>query len=62
MGEGEIKLVTDKKTYRPGETAEVLALLPTDKAHLLVTTELRGVMSVQRIDAVGRTAFIRVPI
>ncbi|HEX6623677.1 MAG TPA: alpha-2-macroglobulin family protein, partial [Pyrinomonadaceae bacterium] len=62
MGEGEIKLVTDKKSYRPGETAEVLALLPTDKAHLLVTTELRGLMSVQRIDAVGRTAFIRVPI
>ncbi len=61
-GEGTIKLVTDKKTYQPGETATVLAILPTDKAHLLVTTELRGVLSVQRVDTVGRTASIKVPI
>ncbi|MGH9900397.1 MAG: MG2 domain-containing protein, partial [Pyrinomonadaceae bacterium] len=34
QGEESIKLVADKKSYRPGETAHVLALLPTDKAHL----------------------------
>ncbi|HEV2765229.1 MAG TPA: alpha-2-macroglobulin family protein, partial [Pyrinomonadaceae bacterium] len=61
-GEETIKLVPDKKSYRPGETAHVLALLPTEGAHLLVTTELRNVMSVQRVDSVGRMATIRVPI
>ncbi|HYE65723.1 MAG TPA: MG2 domain-containing protein, partial [Pyrinomonadaceae bacterium] len=61
-GEGTIKLVPDKKSYRPGETAHVLALLPTDQAHLLVTTELIGVMSVRRIDAPGRAVVIDVPI
>ena len=30
----------DKKSYQPGETAHVLAILPTDNAHLLVSTEL----------------------
>jgi uncharacterized protein YfaS (alpha-2-macroglobulin family) len=61
-GEGVIKLVTDKKSYRPGETARVLALLPTDKAHLLVTTELGGVLGVRRVDAPGRAVIIDVPI
>ena len=32
-----IKLVPDKKSYRAGETAHVLAILPTDNAHLLVS-------------------------
>ena len=44
-----IKLVPDKKSYQPGETAHVLAILPTDKAHLLVSTELSTVMSVQHV-------------
>jgi uncharacterized protein YfaS (alpha-2-macroglobulin family) len=61
-GEEAIKLVPDKKTYKAGETAKVLALLPTDKAHLLVTTELRNVLSVRRIDATGRAIVIDVPI
>src|SRR6185436_1778973 len=30
----------DQKSYKPGQTAHVLAMLPTDQAHLLVTTEL----------------------
>ena len=60
--EGVIKLVPDKKSYRPGETAKVLALLPTDKAHLLVTTELATVLDVRRVDAPGRAVIIDVPI
>jgi multidrug transporter EmrE-like cation transporter len=31
--ENAIKLVPDKKSYKPGETAHVLAMLPKDKAH-----------------------------
>ena len=57
-----IKLVPDKKSYQPGETAHVLAMLPTDKAHLLVTTELMGVMTVRQIDAAARAVMIDVPI
>jgi uncharacterized protein YfaS (alpha-2-macroglobulin family) len=61
-GEGEIKLVPDKKSYRPGETAHVLALLPKEKAHLLVTTELSGVLGVRQVDVPGRSTIIDVPV
>jgi uncharacterized protein YfaS (alpha-2-macroglobulin family) len=61
-GEGEIKLVADKKTYRPGETAKILAILPKEKAHLLVTTELDSVMDVRQMDVEGRMATIMLPI
>lgn len=57
-----IKLVPDKKSYKPGETAHVLAMLPKDKAHLLVTTELSEVLTVRQIDAPGRSIVIDVPI
>jgi uncharacterized protein YfaS (alpha-2-macroglobulin family) len=61
-GEGEIKLVTDKKSYRPGETAKILAILPKEKAHLLVTTELDGILDVRQMDVEGRMATIALPI
>ena len=57
-----IKLVPDKKSYKPGETAHVLAILPTDNAHLLVSTELTTVMSVQHISSAGRSIVLDVPI
>jgi uncharacterized protein YfaS (alpha-2-macroglobulin family) len=60
--EKSIKLVPDKKSYRPGQTAHVLAMLPTDQAHLLVTTELSEVLTVRQIDATGRSIVIDVPI
>ncbi len=59
---GSIKLVPDKKSYKPGETAHVLAMLPTDKAHLLVTTEMTAVADVRHIYAAGRAVMIDVPI
>src|SRR2546430_509985 len=37
-------------------------MLPVDKAHLLVTTELAEVMSVREIDSSGRSIVIDVPI
>lgn len=57
-----IKLIADKKTYKPGETAHVLAMLPTDNSHLLVTTEMSSVMKEWRVDAGGRAVMIDVPI
>lgn len=59
---GSIKLVFDKKSYQPGETAKVLALLPTDKAHLLVTVELTKVLDAKHVFANGRAAMIEIPI
>lgn len=60
--ENSIKLVPDKKSYKPGETAHVLAMLPKDNVHLLVTTELANVMTVREIDSPGRSVVIDVPI
>ncbi len=59
---GAIKLVPDKKSYRVGDTAHILALLPNDKAHLLVTTELMSVLTVRQIDAASRAVMIDLPI
>ncbi len=57
-----IKLVPDKKSYRAGETAHVLAILPTDNAHLLVSTELSTVMWVQHVSSPGKSIVLDVPI
>jgi uncharacterized protein YfaS (alpha-2-macroglobulin family) len=59
---GAIKLVPDKKSYRPGETAKVMAMLPTDNAHLLVTTEMGAIMTAREVSVTGRVAMIEVPI
>ncbi|HKS10413.1 MAG TPA: MG2 domain-containing protein, partial [Pyrinomonadaceae bacterium] len=60
--ESNIKLVPDKKSYRAGETAHVLALLPKEGANLLVTTELDNVMSARHQYVPGRTVVLDVPI
>lgn len=60
--EGSIKLQPDKKSYKPGETAKILALLPKDKAHLLVTTELNRVIEARHVFANGRATVIELPI
>jgi uncharacterized protein YfaS (alpha-2-macroglobulin family) len=59
---GSITLIPDKKSYQVGETAHVLALLPTDDARLLVTTELRSVLTAKQITATGRSVMLDVPI
>ncbi len=59
---GSIKLVPDKKSYRAGETARVLAILPTDKAHLLVSTELSTVLAAWPVNSPNRSIILDVPI
>ena len=59
---GSIKLVADKKSYRAGETAHVLAILPKENANLLVTTERNSVLSARQVKAAGQTVVIDVPI
>ncbi|HKV40595.1 MAG TPA: MG2 domain-containing protein, partial [Blastocatellia bacterium] len=58
----QIKLIPDKKSYQPGDIAHVLAMLPSEKVHLLVTAERETVMTSRVIDAPGRAAVIDVPI
>lgn len=57
-----IKLVPDKKSYRAGETARVLAILSHPGANLLVTTELETVTSARYVKAPGQTVILDVPI
>ncbi|MGE0101768.1 MAG: alpha-2-macroglobulin [Blastocatellales bacterium] len=59
---GSIKLVADRKSYKPGETARVLAMLPTDKAHLLVTTEMTSVVEARHVYSAGRAVMLEIPI
>lgn len=57
-----IKLVPDKKSYRVGETARVLAILPRENANLLVTTEVDTVLSVRYVKSPGTSIILDVPI
>ncbi|HEU4711177.1 MAG TPA: MG2 domain-containing protein [Pyrinomonadaceae bacterium] len=59
---GSIKLVPDKKSYRVGETARVLAILPHPGANLFVTTELETVTSARFVKAAGQTVVLDIPI
>ncbi|HEX8118444.1 MAG TPA: MG2 domain-containing protein, partial [Pyrinomonadaceae bacterium] len=61
-GEDEIQLVADKPSYKPGETAHILAQLPKEDAHLLVTTELDNVLAVRQLHVAGRQASIDIPV
>lgn len=57
-----IKLVPDKKSYRPGDVAHVLAILPDENTNLLVTTELMSVMSASQVRVPGKSAVLDIPI
>lgn len=60
--ESTIKLVADKKSYRAGEIAHVLAILPQDNVNLLITTERENVLSAWKLKATGQTIVIDVPV
>ena len=60
--EHSIKLVPDRRSYAPGDTAHVLVMLPVENVHLLVTTELASVLTAREIKTTGRTIVIDVPI
>jgi alpha-2-macroglobulin len=62
QGEEDIQLVADKPSYKPGETARILANLPKEDAHLLVTTELDSVLTVRELHVTGRQAIIDIPV
>jgi uncharacterized protein YfaS (alpha-2-macroglobulin family) len=58
----ELELVTNKKTYRPGDTARVLVKSPFREAEALVTVERAGIYSERYVHLAGATPVIEVPV
>ncbi|HUH03348.1 MAG TPA: Ig-like domain-containing protein, partial [Kofleriaceae bacterium] len=58
----EVTLIPDKKSYQPGDTAEVLVQAPFYPAEALVTLRRSGITSVTRLTMNGPTTTVRVPI
>lgn len=56
------QLVADKPSYRPGETARLLAQSPFGRARGLLTVESGGVLSHRLISIEGNTPTIELPI
>ena len=57
----QIKIVPDKKTYKPGDVAHVL-VLTGGPAHVLVSTEGAGLYSRRVVNATGASVTVDVPI
>jgi alpha-2-macroglobulin len=58
----EIRMVTDKKSYKVGDTAHVLVLTGMTDAYLLVTTEARTIQTKRIVHATASSVTIDVPI
>ena len=58
----QIRIVADKKSYKPGDTARVLVLTGVPDAYLLVTTEARTIQSKKIVHAMGPSATVDIPI
>ena len=57
-----IDLVTEKQTYRPGETARILVKSPWETATALLTTEREGVRSWKRFELTSTQQTVEVPL
>lgn len=55
-------LIPFKKTYEPGEVAELQLRTPFPEAKVLVTVERNGILSSEVVDVKGENPVIRVPI
>ncbi len=57
-----ITLVTDKRSYKPGDVAEILVTAPFSGSTALVTLERGGVLSHTLVSLAGTSEILRVPI
>ena len=57
-----LQIVTDKKSYRPGETARVLIVTGVPKASLLIGYEGKDLFGTQTLNIEGPSTTIEVPI
>ncbi|HSI06497.1 MAG TPA: Ig-like domain-containing protein, partial [Myxococcota bacterium] len=58
----EVTLIPSKKTYEPGDTAEVLVQSPFAEASGIVLVERNGVLSTERIHIKDSSAIVKLPI
>jgi alpha-2-macroglobulin len=58
----ELTLIPNKKTYEPGDVAEILVQSPFGEAQALVTLERHGIVERQMLDLSGGYATLRVPL
>lgn len=57
-----VDLITDKKEYKPGDTAKILVKSPYEKARALVTVERETIMESFFVDLEGSADTIELPI
>ncbi|MBX3166224.1 MAG: Ig-like domain-containing protein [Candidatus Eremiobacteraeota bacterium] len=57
-----IKLVSDKKSYKPGDTATILVKSPYEKTRALVTLERDHILERQVVELTGTAPTIKVPL
>jgi len=57
-----VEIVSDKDSYKPGETARLLVKSPFDRATALVTVEREGILKRWTQTLAGGAALVRVPL
>ena len=57
-----IELVTDRRSYRPGDTAEILVQSPYDQATALVTIERGHIINYHLVEMEGNSAVVEIPV
>jgi uncharacterized protein YfaS (alpha-2-macroglobulin family) len=60
--EKQIQIIPDRKSYKAGDTANLLIMTSASPAHLLVTTEGRTLQTQQVIHTTGTSTTVSVPI
>jgi len=58
----KVRLIADKESYEPGETAEVLVQAPFEGAEGLLTIRRAGIVKKKRFSITGNTKTIKIPI
>src|SRR5262249_26467498 len=57
-----LMVIADRRSYRPGDTAELLVLSPFSPAEGLLTLERSGIAATQRFSVTGPTTTVKVPV
>lgn len=57
-----LRLIFDKKTYRPGDTAKIIVSAPTDQAPVLLTQETQSIRSARLLPMGASNRVIEIPI
>jgi uncharacterized protein YfaS (alpha-2-macroglobulin family) len=58
----QVQIITDKKSYKVGDTAHLLIMSNVDGAQMLITTEGYTIRSKQVLKATGKSTMVSIPI